>query len=65
MRVYELIAHHSIPSPPPLVTSFRPFAKVPLAGEGGLTDAPTAAHTPGREDIVPFSPQPPEHACPS
>ena len=33
LRVHELIAQHSIPWPPPIVTSGRPSEKVPVASE--------------------------------
>jgi hypothetical protein len=33
MRVHELIAQHSIPWPPPVVTSVRPFERLPVASE--------------------------------
>jgi hypothetical protein len=33
VRVHELIAQHSIPWPPPVATSVRPFEKLPVASE--------------------------------
>ena len=33
MRVHKLIAQHSIPWPPPVDTSVRPFENIPIASE--------------------------------
>jgi hypothetical protein len=33
MRVHDLIAQHSIPWPPPVATSVRPFENLPVASE--------------------------------